>query len=150
MTYSFPKSSTPVGPRYHQINPFGITETARLNALNTMELVPLYRSEQLKTLRTQRLKLLHSQPWETIEEEVINPDHWWPPVSAEARSARGTWMTYYPLDTKLAKIVLSIDWHAYEGDPLSPRIEWTIDTPASEYHPGKHYGVMVVLKAQGY
>jgi hypothetical protein len=56
-------------------------------------------------------------------------------------------MTHYPRDTKLAKIVLSIDWHAYEddGDPEEPLIEWTIDTPTSGYHPGKHCGVISLI-----
>jgi len=85
--------------------------------------------------------MLHNAPWQTLEEEIIHQDHWWPPESAEVRCVKGVWMTQYPRDTKLAKVVLSIDWHAYDGDPLEPLIEWTIDTPTSEYHPGKHYGV---------
>jgi hypothetical protein len=57
---------------------------------------------------------------------------------------KGTWITHYSRDTKLAKIVLSLDWHAYEGSPADPLIEWTIDTPTSEYHPGVHRGLIYI------
>ena len=53
-------------------------------------------------------------------------------------------MTHYPLDTKLTKVFLFIDWHAYEGDPSSPQVEWMINTSTSEYHPGKLYGVIYI------
>lgn len=51
-------------------------------------------------------------------------------------------MTHYPRDTKLAKIVLSIDWYAYEGNTEVPLMEWTIDSPTSEYYPGTHCDVI--------
>ncbi|KAL9628880.1 MAG: hypothetical protein Q9164_007118, partial [Protoblastenia rupestris] len=124
------------------MNLLGITETDRLNALKTSETKPLYRSEGCMDLRIRTLRLLRNQPWTTIQEEIIHPDHWWPPVSSETRSLRGAWTTYYPQDTKFAKIVLFIDWHAYESDPYDPQMEWMIETPNSEYHPGKHYGVI--------
>ncbi|KAL8739111.1 MAG: hypothetical protein Q9181_000222 [Wetmoreana brouardii] len=128
-------------------NPFlQITKEERDNALKTSETQPIYRATTTKDFRTCMLKLLHSTPWQTLSEDVINKDHWWPPVSDEARSVRGKWIMYYPPGTKLAKVDLSIDWHAYEGDPLEPLIEWTIHTPESEYHPGKHYGLFIVRK----
>lgn len=116
----------------------------RDNALKTTETNDLYRGGRVLDFRIQKVKLLHSPPWQTIDETVIPKDHWWPPVSDEARSVRGKWVTYYPPGTELAKITLSIDWHAYEGDPTNPQIEWTIDTPTSEYHPGKHNGAIYV------
>lgn len=66
----------------------------------------------------------------------------WPPVSDEARSVKGKWMTYYPADTERANIVLTIDWHAYKGDARSPLMERTIDTRDSGYHPGKHHSTI--------
>ena len=140
--------TAPSGPPSHfdqsviHTNPFQIATTAKNNALKTLDLGPLYRCVAVKNFRSQKVKMLHSWPWQTLEEEVIHQDHWWPPVSAETRCAKGVWITHYPLDTKLAKIVLSIDWHAYEGDPLEPLIERMIDTPTSEYHSGKHCGVI--------
>ncbi|KAL8922320.1 MAG: hypothetical protein Q9172_003612 [Xanthocarpia lactea] len=122
-----------------------ITREERDNALKTSELKPLYCGT--KDFRTQKIKILHSAPWETLEEEVIHKDHWWPPVSDEARSVKGAWIMYYPPNTKLATVRLSIDWHAYETDledPLEPLIQWTVDTPDSEYHPGKHRGTIYV------
>ena len=125
-------------------NPFGlqITRQERDNALKTNDLQPLYRSRQLQSVRSQVFKMLHSDPWQTLEEEIVNKDHWWPPVAEDKRGVKGTWMTHFTQDTKLAKMVLSIDWHAYDDDPLKPLIEWSIDTPTSEYHPGKHCGVI--------
>ncbi|KAI4123352.1 MAG: hypothetical protein LQ338_005305 [Usnochroma carphineum] len=126
-------------------NPFlQITREERDNALKTSELQPMYRATAVKDFRIQKVKLLHGPPWETLEEEIIHKDHWWPPVSDEARSIKGKWMTRYPPGTKLATISLSVDWHAYEGDARSPLIEWTIDTPDSEYYPGKHHGNVYV------
>lgn len=108
-------------------NPFlQITREERDNALKTSELQPFYRSSTVKDFRSEKIKLLLAAPWQTLEEEVIHKDHWWPPVPDEARSIRGRWMTNYPPGTEFAKIVLAIDWHADARDPL---IEWTIDTP---------------------
>ena len=114
-----------------------ITREERDNALKTSELKPLYCGA--KDFRTQKIKILHSAPWETLEEKVTHKDHWWSPVLDEARSEKGTWIMYYPPNTKLATVRLPIDWHAYETDleyPLEPLIEWTVGTPNSECHPG--------------
>ena len=113
------------------------------NARKTMDLQVKYMWEPAKGIRSQLIKLLHSARWETLEESIVNKYHWWPPVSDEIRSTKGTWMTHYTRDTKLVKVILSLDWRAYEGNAEEPQIEWKIDTPTSEYHPGVHRGLFL-------
>ena len=149
LTYKAVLGQQPKADQNHILpNPFlQITREELDNALNdvpkTSDLHTWYRSEVVRDIRIQKVKLLHSAPWQTLEEEVVHKDHWWPPVPDEARSVKGKWMTYYPPESKLAKITLAIDWRAYSGDARKPLMECTIDVPASEFHPGRHRGTLL-------
>lgn len=46
----------------------------------------------------------------------------------------------YPATDPVADIILSVDWHAFEGDPSVPLLEWRVHTPHSIYQPGSHTG----------
>jgi len=77
--------------------------------------------------------------WEVLDEDNLPDtikgargpaDHW----------ISGTYQMYYPATKPVANILLSVDWHAFDGDPSDPLLEWRIHTPQSLYHPGTHTG----------
>ncbi|KAL8758368.1 MAG: hypothetical protein Q9199_001543 [Rusavskia elegans] len=65
-----------------------ITQDQPVKPLKSSELQAFDRVLAVKDIRTKQVQLLHSAPRQTVEETVINKDHWWPPVPDEAQPAK--------------------------------------------------------------
>ncbi|KAI4258277.1 MAG: hypothetical protein L6R42_005194, partial [Xanthoria sp. 1 TBL-2021] len=65
-----------------------ITQDQPVKPLKSSELQTFDRVLAVKDIRTKKVQLLHSAPRQTVEETVINKNHWWPPVPDEAQPAK--------------------------------------------------------------
>ncbi|KAF1835551.1 HET-domain-containing protein [Decorospora gaudefroyi] len=79
------------------------------------------------------------QSWEVVYEDNL-PDTIEGATRPTDRWKGGTYQLCYPATHPVANILLSVDWHAFDGDPSAPLLEWRIHTPQSLYYPGTHTG----------
>ena len=119
------------------------SNNAAAAAATHLELQALYKASFVKAFRQHKIKLLRKPPWQTLDEGILDQELW-PGASEEARCEGGVWITDYPPGSKLAVIIISTEWRAFEGDPTDPLIEWEINVPDSAYYPGTHSGVIYV------
>jgi hypothetical protein len=77
--------------------------------------------------------------WEVLHEDNL-PDTIKRGRGPTDRWIGGTYQMSYPTTNPVASILLTVDWHAFEGNPTDPVLEWRIHTPQSLYHPGTHTG----------
>jgi hypothetical protein len=107
----------------------------------------LYRSKNLTHFRRALWTNLHKEPYIILQEDFLTN------VAVEDQENSHNWLggTYtftYPTPHMYnALICVNIDWNAFI-DPHKPSFRWSIDTPESLYHPGKHRGQLYVKKIE--